>query len=177
MADFTQAIRKLTTDVKQAMEEQSASAYERVDAIIQELDVVLRESMQKSTANEMKRIIQVLRAGKEVGPQDKDLIRLWVIGDAESYAQMENSAEEWRSELVQVMSNIDTFAGKDLDAKGIVRLRALLQDANQTLSDIFYFTEQKERVGRFVDSVREIDAEERELLANILEQKLKLEQF
>ena len=69
MADFTQVIHKLKEDVQKAMGEQTAGGYERVDAIVQELDVLMRESIQESTSAEMKRIIRDLRAGKDVGVQ------------------------------------------------------------------------------------------------------------
>lgn len=177
MADYKQVINKLKDDVEEILVSDKADGYGRLSGILAELLIDMREQIQKDTAAQVRKIMQALKSRKPLSADDKDILRLWIVGDAEDYVKMENNFEDWKTELRRAVGEAVSLAEKDLPATGVSRLRGLLQDATGVVNNIFNFAEQRERVGKFLDSTAEIDDEEREILYRLLEQKLKTEIF
>jgi hypothetical protein len=177
MVDCRQMIKQLRAEHQAAAAKGTADAFGRLDTIMAELDVALREHIQDLTKEQMQGVINKLKGNVDLDAKDKELLRLWIVGDAEAYTQMENSFPDWLKELNRIMDAITSYAAAELGIEGIVKLRAILRDACRVLDDIFYFVEQKERVARFLDSTRDIDEDERQLLLRILEMKKETDVF
>ena len=177
MADFKQIIHKLNEDFNTAMQKDTPEHYSRLATIFEDLGAYLREQIQEMTKADILKIIDKLKNGLTVTPQEKEQIKFWIVGDADYYVKMENNVDDWKNELRRVMGEIIKCETAAQDVKTAMRLRGLLRDGARVIADLFYFAEQRQRVTSFDDSAAEIDAQERGLLIRILEQKINSDEF
>jgi hypothetical protein len=177
MGNFIQIIKKLNDDYEQTMAKNAGEAYSRLSTIFEELGSYLREYTQDLTKNDIKKIIQKLKGGEAITDEDKEQIKLWVVGDAEYYAKMENNFEDWKGELKRIIDEINKFRTDDPDIVEASQLRALLRDGSRVLADMFYYIQQKDRLDQFNQSIQDIDSDERDILIRLLEQKIKSQDF
>ena len=177
MANFTQIIQKLNEDYTATMQQDSGNAYSKLSTIFEELDALARESMQDLTKEEMRNIIQKLEKGTPLTPDEKDQIRLWVVGDADYYAKMENNVGDWKAELQRLMQEINRLETARPDVGTLCKMRGLFRDGARVIADLFFYAEQQDRLKKFNEAIQEIDAEERGLLIGLLEQKIKSPNF
>src|SRR3989338_7517562 len=125
----------------------------------------------------MKGVLEKLKKGQDLAAKDLEQIKLWIIGDAEYYTKMENSYDGWNNELTRIIKAINELWPDQADIETLLKLRGLVRDGIRTIADIFYFVQQKERVEKFTESTENIDEDERLLLVNLLEQKIKSSHF
>ncbi len=50
----------------------------------------------------MQPIIQKLEKNQPLNPEEKDLIRLWIVGEAEAFTQKEQDYQGWLEQFRQV---------------------------------------------------------------------------
>jgi hypothetical protein len=143
---------------------------------LSDLETALREDMQARTKPQIDEIINKLKTNQALTTEDLQNMKLWIVGDSEHYARLENNYQDWMEELQRLMTELQN-AEVNNDIESGSRLRALLLDAIRVLGDIVFFLEQKERVANFDDSTREIDDSERDLLISILEGKARSTRF
>jgi hypothetical protein len=136
------------------------------------LEQSLREKMQEDTRGEMEGIIRSLERGAELSPQDKELIRTWMVGDAESYIKVENNLGDWTEELGRLLDRVAAARGKTLSPAQMTELQAMVRDALRTAADIHYFQEQRVRVERFRDATADWSRDDKKILARMLRSKL-----
>ena len=92
-----QIIEKLSEIIshKQTVDENTEEGYfNKVTAPLVSLGDYLREQMQAETSEKISMIINNLKSDGEMTESDLMLIRLWVVGDAASYVQMENDYQK-----------------------------------------------------------------------------------
>lgn len=172
MADFNQIINKLGEDYNSAKAKGTADGYSRLSTIFDQLERFLREYIQDLTEEDIKKIVIRLKHNENLTAADLEKVRLWVVGDAENYVNMENNFADWQQELQRIIGEIKALQTPKPDLATACKLRALFRDGAQVITDIFNFVEQRERVKNFLDATRELDAQEREILIKLLEQKL-----
>ena len=177
MSNFTQIIGKLNEDYQSAIQSNNGDGYSRLSTILGELESVVREYIQDITEDQIKNIIEKLKNGDDISIEDKDFIRLWIVGDADYYTKLENNFEDWKKELDRLMGEINHYQIDNPDVETASKLRGLFRDASRVIADIFYFTQQRERIERFQASTDEIDQTERAILIRLLEQKIKSSDF
>ena len=177
MAEFSKIIAKLNQDYATTLKAGTGDAYSRLSTIMTELENYLREYIQSLSEKDMKQVIAKLKKGETINPDDLAQIRLWIVGDAEYYAKMENNFNDWQAEFRRLVDEISRYENERIDINSAWKLRALFRDAINVLSDIFYFVEQKDRVEKFTETTQEIDPEERAVLVRLLEQKLQSSDF
>ena len=177
MANFKQIFQKLNEDYDATMQQDSGNAYSKLSTIFEEIDALVRETMQELTKEEMKKIIQKLEKGAPVTPDEKDRIRLWIVGDAEYYAKMENNVADWKAELQRLMQELNRLESVQPDVGTLCKMRGLFRDGARVIADLFFYAEQQDRLNKFDEAIQEIDAEERGLLIGLLEQKIKSSNF
>lgn len=177
MTEFIEIIDKLKEEYRQSLDRDTGEAYSRLSTFFEELNGVVRERIQELTAEEIKAVIKKLEKDEALSNEDKEKIRLWIVGDAEYYTQLENNYDDWKKELDRLVREIEKLNVQEPDVPTLFSLQALLRDGSRVLADIFYFKEQQDRLKKFLDSTKEIDPEERRLLIQILQQKLDSFQF
>lgn len=151
------------------------SIFQQAGTVLNENKNIVREQIQKATSEEIKGIISKLNANKELTSEDKDMIELWIIGDAESYTRMENNLQDWLEEYKRLENIIRNHEGKECTISDLVKLHGVMEDAIRVSYDIAYFLENKKRIERFESSVKNVtrlEKEARDFLISILMEKL-----
>ena len=99
-------VTRTMANVRSAMTE---SAFQQVGSVVSEAKNAAREEAQVKTSSEMKNIIDKLQSGESITSQELALVRAWVIGDAESYAKMENNFQDWLCEYDRLENTLADF--------------------------------------------------------------------
>ena len=132
----------------------------------------IREELQKLTAAAMQPIIAKLHQNQPLGSAEKDLVRLWIVGDAASFTKKESDFREWLAEFQRLGEAIRNVEQMPASLPEMLDLHGNLEEAVRLAGDIQFFLEEKERVGRFEQAVQNLSAADAELLAGILQEKL-----
>ncbi len=146
----------------------TAESFSNLVAVFTKAGKDLREEFQRMTKPEVLRIIAKLEAGQSLSNLEIDMVKLWIVGDHESYVRNENNFKDWMSDVSRVMGEIDGLGRSGADSKSIMHLRALFLDAKRSCMDIAHFLEKKECVARFEEATAQLDREERETLVKML---------
>ena len=170
-----QIIEKLSEIIshKQTVDENTQEGYfNKVTAPLVSLGDYLREQMQAETSEKISIIINNLKSDGEITESDLMLIRLWIVGDAASYVQMENDYQNWLDELNRLFGVIEELKGQDLSLENMYKLQGTARDANRVIGDIVFFKQQQERINKFENASKNLNSGNKLVLAKILKQKL-----
>jgi hypothetical protein len=132
----------------------------------------IREAVQELTASSMKPIIQKLEKNQPLTPEEKDLIRSWIVGDAAAFTKKENSFQERLEELRRLGEALGNQETLPRSLPDLLEVYGNLEEAVRLAGDIQFFLEEKERVARFEQAIQNLSASEAEMLAGILKEKL-----
>jgi hypothetical protein len=136
------------------------------------LSTELRERLQASTAEEVNRLISALEDDGPVGPREIELLRLWLVGDAESYVKAENDVSAWQTELDRLLGVLRQLRGEPMTTASMARMEAAVRDALRVTSDLAFFREQEDRVRSFEAATRQLTKEDKKMLAHLLTRKM-----
>lgn len=146
-----------------------------VSARLVSLEGHLREEIQGDTSNKISDIIAKLYEDKPISESDIKLIRIWILSDAEFYTQMENDYSGWLQELTRLFSVLDQLRGQTLSIEVMAKMSGTARDAIRVIGDIVYFMMQKERIERFESASKDLNSNNKAILADILTRKLSSE--
>ncbi|MBW2406535.1 MAG: hypothetical protein JRE92_04145 [Deltaproteobacteria bacterium] len=175
-----QIIEKLNEIIsyKQTVGESTEEGYfNKVTAPLVALGDYLREQMQAETSEKISKIINNLKSDEEITEADLMLIRLWIVGDAASYVQMENDYQKWLEELNRLFGVIEELKGQDLSLENMYKLQGTARDAIRVIGDIVFFKQQQERINKFENASKNLNSGNKLVLAKILKQKLESEEM
>lgn len=175
-----QIIEKLSEIIshKQTVDENTEEGYfNKVTAPLVSLGDYLREQMQAETSEKISMIIKNLKSDEEMTESDLMLIRLWVVGDAASYVQMENDYQKWLEELNRLLGVIEELKGQDLSLENMYKLQGTARDAIRVIGDIVFFIQQQDRINKFENASKNLNSGNKLVLAKILKQKLESEEM
>ena len=144
----------------------------RITAPLTALENDLREQFQSDTSPQIETIIQKLESDVEIDDSDLVLIRLWVVGDAQAYVEMENDYKGWLSELNRLFSVIENKKSEESNLDNMYKLSGTVRDASRVIGDIIFFKRQQERLENFENASKNLNPENKVTLANILKRKL-----
>ena len=163
---------------KQTVDENTEEGYfNKVTAPLVSLGDYLREQMQAETSEKISMIINNLKSDGEITESDLMLIRLWIVGDAASYVQMENDYQKWLEELNRLFAVIEELKGQDLSLENMYKLQGTARDAIRVIGDIVFFKQQQERIKKFENASKNLNSGNKLVLAKILKQKLESEEM
>lgn len=151
--------------------------FNKITAPLVALENDLRELMQSETSEEISAIIGKLESNATITDADMELIRLWVVGDAKSYVQMENDSLGWLDELNRLFLVLKDLQDKQLTLENMGKISGTTRDAIRVIGDIIYFKQQEERIANFENASKDLDSDNKLIIANILKQKLASDQF
>ena len=154
---------------------EQAESYDLFSKVSWELDKFknqLREKIQTMTKDSIKEIINKLESEGGLTPEELEFIKLWMIGDAESYVKLENNFNDWLKEYRRLNKAISEFEGKDVDINNLLNLYGVVQDAIKLIPNISDFLEKKERIGKFNSATKDLEGIDREILVRVLKDKL-----
>ena len=151
--------------------------FSRVGLKLAQLKGKVREELQAATADKISKIIQRLEDRELLSPQERELISLWIVGDAEGYTSMENNFKGWQDEFRRLSRVLEAYEGRDPSPRTLIELHGVLEDAVRVASDIANFLEKKERIERFHQDINNFTSEDAGFLASMLKAKLASEEM
>lgn len=140
-------------------------------ALVKARDQV-REQLQEQTAAAMKPVIEKLEKNQPLSVEEKDLVKLWIVGDATGYTKKENDYGEWLEEFRRLGEVIGDRATIPASLPEMLDFYGSLEDAVRVAADLQFFLEEKERAARFEQAIQNLSKDDAELLAGILKEKL-----
>jgi hypothetical protein len=150
----------------------AADDFTRVGSELVQLKAKAREEIQAGTAEPVLGIIQKLENNVTLTPDERQLVGLWVVGDAEGYTKMEADLNEWRKEFRRLSGVLESYEGKEPSPQSLVEVHGVLEDAVRLTADISYFLEKKERVERFNAAINNLSADDGKFLVSMLRSML-----
>ena len=140
-------------------------------ALVKARDQV-REGLQQQSASAMKPIIQKLEKNQPLSLEEKDLVKLWIVGDAEGFTEKENDYQEWLEEFKRLGEVIGARAALPSSLPEMLDFYGSLEDAVRVAADLQFFLEEQERAARFEQAIQNLSKDDAALLAGILKEKL-----
>ena len=175
MADTDQlveTVQGLKEAATSALAHGSADDFEAFERYLSEVDAFVRETQQSLWANEAKATVRRLEKGDPLHPQDHDLIRAFLISDAQSYLAHENNYNDWLKELSRLVDDLCKQVST-VDRETIADLRGVLKDAIRLVPDIRNYLDEKRRVEKFEQALGTLDASSRDMLVRVLREQLR----
>jgi len=174
---ITEKMSKIISN-KQTIDKNTEEGYfNKVTAQLVSLGDYLREQMQTETSEKISTIINKLKSNGEITDSDLMLIRLWIVGDAASYVQMENNYQEWLVELNRLFGVIEDLKLKDLSLENIYKLQGTVRDAIRVIGDIVFFKQQQDRISRYENASKNLNSENKLVIAKILKKQLESDEM
>lgn len=164
----TEVLNSMTT-ARLAMTD---TAFRLAGGIINEHRNGARELMQMQTAPQIAAIISRLRAEEDIGPDEIDVVRAWVIGDADGYLRAENDFPHWLAEFERLQKCLRDFIERPLEVRELIEIQGVLEDAARVSLDIANYLEKRERVRNFESTIADPTKVNKPILAEVLSRKL-----
>ncbi len=161
--------------MRNALTSMQEGAFQKAGYVLNKNKDAVREEIQRQTADNIKQVIANLRNNKAISPRDKDMIKLWILGDAESYTMMENNFHDWINEYKRLLGVLESMERDSGSLQTLFKAQGVIEDASRVSYDIANYLEKKERIERFkntFDHNAELDKPLRDALADILTVKL-----
>ena len=155
-----------------ALANESAEDFEAFERYLNEVDAFVRETQQSLWANEAQATVRRLEKGDPLNELDTDLIRAFLISDAERYLALENNYNDWLNELKRLVDDLCKRVNT-VDRDTIADLRSVLKDAIRLVPDIRNYLDEKRRVEKFEQALGTLDKSSRDLLVRVLREQLR----
>jgi len=172
MDEVNKILNNVSDEYINAKRRYTSEHFSYLSQALHKTDDVLREHMQSSMADAISAIISKLNNPDKLNVDELRKVRAWVVGDAENYLRHENNRSDWENELERLMQEMTAVKDTPLSLAAISKIRALAKDARRVVDDIVHYIEEKERVDRFEQATRSLTADDRKLLAELLQGKM-----
>ena len=163
-----QVLQGIFQSMKSVSGSSSMDDFARVSSELVQLKNKVREELQAATAEDVTKILKKLANQELLTPEERNLVELWIVGDAEGYTKMENNFGQWQEELRRLGGVLESYAGQASSPQTLVEVHGVLEDAIRLTADISYFLEKKERVERFQSAINNLTPEDAKFLASML---------
>jgi len=169
--DLATAVEALSELSERALQDQCVEDFELVERRLNELDATVRELHQSLWASEIKAAIRHLESGQPLTPEDHEVIRTFLVSDAEHYLAQENNFADWVHELRRLLGEI-TSRLRTVDRNSAGELRGVLKDAVRLAPDIRNYLDDRRRLELFNAGLKEPDSSTCATLARLLRDQL-----
>lgn len=169
---LVETIQSLKETASCALAHDSADDFEAFERHLNEIDAFVREVQQSLWTNEAQGAIRRLEKGDPLNEQDQELIRTFLISDAESYLKYENNYRDWLNELKRLVDELCKQVNT-VDRDTIADLRGVLKDAIRLVPDIRNYLDEKRRLEKFEQAIGTLDKPSRDLLVRLLREQLR----
>jgi hypothetical protein len=169
---------QITKIMQNALGRMSEGDFEQIATLLNDTRNSVREELKKQTSDKMGAIISKLSGSEALTPDEISLIELWVVGDAESSAALEDDFQDLITEYKRLGFTLASYENKDCAAVELFKLLGLLEDASHVSFNIANFLEKKDRIAKFKSAVAEgFDSDQRGYLKDFLNGKLNSEEY
>ena len=169
---LVEAVQGLKEAAKSALAQGSVDDFEAFERYLNEVDAYVRETQQSLWADEARATLRRLEKGDPLHDQDTDLIRAFLISDAERYLKHENNYDDWLKELKRLVDDLCKRVNT-VDRDTIADVRGVLKDAIRLVPDIRNYLDEKRRVEKFEQALGTLDTSSREMLVRVLREQLR----
>lgn len=167
------SVESLEDLLNKAKADLKAHHLDRLSVLLQAKAGELRELFQKHREGVMKQIINKLRSLKPLSAEEVDLVKKFIVGDAEYYTKIENDFEGWKQELHRLIGEYEKYGTSSSKLEDALILVGIIRDIRMLLPSIKFFLECAERVKRFEAMASDgVDLGEANILADLLERQL-----
>jgi hypothetical protein len=150
---------------------ETSESYELLQEEIDQVEADAREAFQ--TRLDCRSLLSKLTACQPLTADDLKTLELLMVGDAESYLKYESEIQEWKAQLKRVLDQIGALETSGFNADTLMELRALCREAHESIADLVFYYDAKERVDKFrTASQGPIDAEGYRFLAQMVREML-----
>jgi hypothetical protein len=163
-----QVLQGISQSMKSVSGSSSMDDFTRVSSELAQIRDKVREELQAATTEEVAKILQKLAHQELLTPEERNLVELWIVGDAEGYTEMENNFAEWQEEFRRLSGVLESYAGQSASPQTLVEVHGALEDAIRHAADISYFLEKKDRVERFRSAINNLTPDDTRFLAGML---------
>lgn len=167
-----ESLTEVSRIIKAAASSPSSDQFSQAGMALVQARNQIRETLQEQTAAAMQPIIKKLEKNQPLSLEEKDLVKLWIIGDAESYTEKENNYQERLEEFRRLGEIIGAKAAMSSSLPEMLDFYGSLEDAVRVAADLQFFLAEKERAVRFEQAIQNLSKDDAELLAGILQEKL-----
>jgi hypothetical protein len=169
---LTDTIQGLKEAAAGALAHESVEDFESFERYLSEVDGFVREVQQSQWANEAKATIRRLEKGEPLADPDRQLLRTFLISDAQRYLEHENNYNDWLCELQRITDELGRRVNT-IDRDSICHLRGILKDAVRLVPDIRNYLDEKRRVEKFEQALQSLDKASRDMLVRLLREQLR----
>ena len=124
-------LKDLASLMSRAVETPDGEEFNRLSSVFQHHKSAIREKIQAMTSKEVKGIIKKLAEGGDLTEEEMGLVKLWIVGDAEAYAKMENKFENWIAEFKKLELLIKEQDAGAEEVQDLFRIQGILEDASR----------------------------------------------
>lgn len=163
-----QVLEGISQSMKSVSGSSSMDDFARVSSELVQIRDKVREELQAATYEEVTKVLKKLESQELLTPEERNLVELWIVGDAEGYTKMENNFGPWQEELRRLGGILESYAGQSASPQTLVEAHGLLEDAIRLTADISFFLEKKDRVERFRSAINNLTPDDAKFLAGML---------
>jgi hypothetical protein len=165
-------LRGISHTMKEAQSRGSSQAMEQVEEVLGQSRGQVREALQELTAAAMEDIIGKLENNQPLTPEEQCHVRWWLVGEAEGRSRLEQVFQDQCAEFQRLTETVGQYESQEASIKELLNLEGILADAARVAADLRQFLEDKERIARFEDAMRNLDRDGSLFVARMLREKL-----
>ncbi len=170
--EWVDSIENLRRIASAAIQAESADDFGIVEAQISRIEAGVRELQQEIWADQARVAIDHLEGGEPLTQQDTQVIKTFLVSDAERYLSLENNFNDWVNELNRLLDELAQRVTQLNNPENVADMRGVLKDAIRLVPDIRNYFDEKSRLDRFQQALATLDQPARELLSKILREQL-----
>jgi hypothetical protein len=168
---LTETIQNYKQAADDALSSPTIEQFVDFEKFTNEVAGFVRETQQSMWQSEAKETIKNLETGRPLSPADHDIIRTFLVSDAEHYLKHENNFGDWKNELSRIVDDLSARVST-VDRHTIADMRGVLSDAIRLVPDIRNYLEEQGRVKKFEAAVETFDDSSRAMLAKLMKEQL-----
>ncbi len=165
-------IKGISQMMREAAARNTSEEFGQVANDLVKIKEKVQKAIQVQTAPAIRAIIHKLEQNQPLTSEEKEAVKLWVVGDAEGFVEMEDTLREWQEEYQHLTAAIQDFEPKGESVQDLVSVHGLMEDAIQVADDLAHFLEDKERLERFEKAINDLDAVGSKFIAQLLKSEL-----
>ncbi len=167
-----QLFQGISQNMKSVAGSGASEDFSRVGSELVQLKGKVREEIQTETSEDITKILKKLENNEPLTPPEKDLVGLWVVGDAEGYTKMEDDFGEWQDEFRRLSGVLESYEAQTPSSQTLIEMHGVLEDAVRVTADISHFLEKKERVERFHSAINNLTPDDAKFLVSMIKSML-----
>jgi hypothetical protein len=165
-------LKGMSQAMKQAQADNTSESYGFVATELIKSKNGIRQAIEQATAGAIAAIIGKLENNQPLNDEEKQTVKLWIVGDAEGYVKSENNFQDWLQEYRRLMDVITNWESKTASIQELVEIHGILEDAIKLADAVAHYLEDRERVVRFENSVNSMNVEDSKFIAGMLKSML-----